>query len=135
MEKPTMNRAIVCLIGGAALLAAAPAFARGSHAGETPSTSDYASNHEAQEKVNRLEKDIRQDNKKLTEDEQKLIALEIRAAEAKVGKAPPLSMGEQRELAELRNRIGNLNKDIGQDTKRLSADETKLRAWQDTPAP
>ncbi len=130
-----MNRAIVCLIGGAALLAAAPAFARGSHAGETPSTSDYASNHETQEKVNRLEKDIRQDNKKLTEDEQKLIALEIRAAEAKVGKAPPLSMGEQRELAELRNRIGNLDKDIGQDTKRVSADETKLKPWQETPAP
>jgi predicted RNase H-like nuclease (RuvC/YqgF family) len=133
-----MNRAIICLIGGAALLAAAPAFARGSHAGETPSTSDYVSNHEThevQEKVNRLEKDIRQDNKKLTEDEQKLIALEIRAAEAKVGKAPPLSMGEQRELAELRNRIGNLDKDIGQDIKRVSADETKLKPWQETPAP
>jgi hypothetical protein len=44
-------------------------------------------------------------------------------------------MGEQRELAELRNRIGNLDKDIGQDTKRVSADETKLKPWQETPAP
>lgn len=133
-----MNRVITCLIGAAALLAAVPAFAHGSHAGDGPQPSDYASTHETrelQEKVNGLNKDIGKDNKKLTEDEQKLVALEIQAAEAKAGKAVPLSPGQQRELAELRNRIGNLNKDIGQDTKRLSADETKLKAWEDRPAP
>lgn len=133
-----MNRTITCLIGAAALLAAVPAFAHGSRAGVGPQTSDHASNHEThelQEKVNGVSKDIKNDNKKLTADEQKLITLEIHAAEAKAGKAPPLSPGQQRELAELRNRIGNLNKDISQDTKRLSADETRLKAWQDPPAP
>ena len=129
-----MNRAITCLIGAAALLAAVPAFAHGSHAGDGPQPSDYASNHdthELQEKANGLNRDIEKDNKKLTQDEQKLVALEIQAAQAKVGKAAPLSPGQQRELAELRNRVNNLNKDIGQDTKRLSADETKLKAWQE----
>jgi predicted RNase H-like nuclease (RuvC/YqgF family) len=133
-----MNRTITCLIGAAALLAAVPALAHGSHADVGPQTSDHASNHETHElqaKVNGLNKDVREDNKKLTEDEQRLITLEIHAAEAKTGKAPPLSTGQQRELAELRNRIGNLDKDISQDTKRLSADETRLKAWQGPPAP
>jgi predicted RNase H-like nuclease (RuvC/YqgF family) len=138
MEKFTMNRVITCLIGAAALVGTVPAFAHGSRAGDGPQPSNYASNHEThelQEKINGLNKDIEKDNRKLTEDEQKLIGLEIRAAEFKAGKAPPLSADQLRELAELRNRIGNLNKDIGQDSKRLSADETKLKAWEDRPAP
>jgi hypothetical protein len=91
--------------------------------------------HELRNKINGLNKDIDQDNQKLTEDEQKLIGLEMQAVEAKGGKAPPLSTGQRRELAELRNRIGNLNKDIGRDTQRLSAEQTKLKAWQDQPTP
>ena len=95
-------------------------------------------NHETRElqnKVNELNKDIKQDNKKLTMDEQKLQVLEMQAAEAKMGKAPPLSPDQQRELKELRNRIGNLDHDIGRDNQHLAADQAKLNAWQEKEAP
>jgi hypothetical protein len=107
-----MNRATTCLIAAAAaLLVAVPVLVHGSHAGDGPRRSAGVSadgNRETHEleKVNGL-KDINRDNEKLTEDEQKLIALEMQAVEAKGDKAPPLSTGQLRELAELRNRIGN----------------------------
>ena len=142
-----MNRFVTHLVAVAGLLAAAPsfapAFAHGSHAGDSQSSMAAAPsnpdvNHETRElqnKVNELNKDVKQDNKKLTMDEQKLQVLEIRAAEAKMGKAPPLSPDQQRELKELRNRIGNLDHDIGRDDQHLAADQAKLNAWQEKEAP
>jgi hypothetical protein len=133
-----MNRIIACLIGAAALVAAVPALAHGSRPGDGPQAADYASNqktHELQEDVNILDKDINRDNRELTQDEQKFIGLEMQAAEAKTGKAAPLSPEQRQNLAELRHRIGNLDKDIAQEDKRLSVDETKLKALQDRPAP
>jgi hypothetical protein len=123
-----MNRSITSLAIAATLLAAVPAFAHGSHAGSNHET------RELQEKVNGLNEDINKDNKALTADEKRLVALEMQAAEAKGGKAPPLSIGQRRELMELENRIGNLDKDIGRDTRRLTADGTKLKVWQEQSA-
>jgi uncharacterized coiled-coil protein SlyX len=124
-----MNRSITGVAMAAALLAAVPALAHGSHTGGSHAT------HELQEKVTRLSKDITKDNRALTADEQKLTALQIQAAEAKAGKAPPLSSGQQRELAELQERVVNLKQDVGRDTARLTADQAKVKAWQEHTSP
>jgi hypothetical protein len=125
----------------AGLLAAAPAIAHGSHAGDgqpSMATVSSNSNHETRElqnKVNELNKDIKQDNKKLTMDQQKVQVLEMQAAEAKAGKAPPLSRDQERELKELLSRMGKLDRDIGRDKQHLAADQVKLNAWQEKEAP
>jgi hypothetical protein len=138
----TVNRFVTQLAVVAGLLAAAPAFAHGSHTGDEqpsmPAPSNPKVHHEArelQDKVNELNKDIKQDNKKLTMDQQKLQVLEVQAAEAKVGKAPPLSPDQQRELKELQKRIGNVNHDIGRDNEHLAADQAKLNACREQEAP
>jgi hypothetical protein len=131
-----MNYSATRLIVIAGLLSAGPAltpaFAHGSHAGDGPhAVAPSHETHELQEKVSDLNKDIKQDNKKLTEDQQKLIVLQKQAIEAKAGKAPPLSPGQQHELLELQGRIGSFDKDIGRDTKQVTEDKAKLKTLQE----
>ena len=61
--------------------------------------------------------------------------LEMQAAEAKAGKAPPLSRDQERDLKELLSRMGKLDRDIGRDNQHLAADQAKLNAWQEKEAP
>jgi hypothetical protein len=133
-----VNRFVTHMAVVAGLVAAAPAFAHSSQQPGMAAPSYSNVDHQTREletKVNELNKDIKQDNKKLSMDQQKLQTLEVQAAEAKVGKAPPLSPEQLRELNELRNRIGNLDHDIGRDNEHLAADQAKLNARQEKEAP
>ena len=88
--------------------------------------------HETRELENRanlLPNDVNRDTRALTLDQQRLNALEIQAAEANVGKAPPLSPWQQNELVDLRRDITHLNQDIARDNQRRAVDELKIEAW------
>ena len=76
-----------------------------------------------------LTNDLNRDARALTQDQQRLNALEIQAAEANVGKAPPLSPWQQNELVDLRRDITHLNQDIARDNQRRAVDELKIEAW------
>jgi hypothetical protein len=133
-----MNRFVTRLIVVAGVAAAAPAYAHGSFGGEGPHGMSGPSNtpttHEtnpSQGKINTLTKDISKDNTRLTADQQKLNTLLIQQAEAKVGKAAPLTVAQQREVQELQQNVRNLGTDINQDNQRLTADQTKQKTWEE----
>ena len=128
-----MTRLTRGLISVAALLATSPAFAGGQHGADVARSVIYAAPNQTRElenKVNHLTHDVNRDTRTLTRDQQRLNALEIQAAEAKVGKAPPLSPWQQNELVDLRRDITHLNQDIAHDNQRRAVDQLKIEAWQ-----
>ena len=132
-----MTRLTCGLISMAALLAASPAFAGGQHGADVARPVTYEApnqhlDHETRELENRenhLTNDLNRDARALTQDQQRLNALEIQAAEANVGKAPPLSRWQQNELVDLRRDIAHLNQDVAHDNQRRAVDELKIEAW------
>lgn len=132
-----MTRLTFGLVSVAALLATSPAFAGGQHGAdvarpvfyEAPSQIPGHETRELENRVNHLTNDVNRDTRTLTQDQQRLNALEIQAAEAKVGKAPPLSPWQQNELVDLRRDITHLNQDIARDNQRRAVDELKIEAW------
>ena len=118
-----MTRLTFGLISLAALLATSPAFAGGQHGAdvarpviyEAPNQHPGHETRELENRANLLTNDVNRDTRALTLDQQRLNALEIQAAEANVGKAPPLSPWQQNELVDLRRDITHLNQDIARD--------------------
>jgi hypothetical protein len=132
-----MTRLTRGLISLAALLATSPAFAGGQHGAdvarpvfyEAPNQIPGHETRELENRVNHLTNDVNRDTRALTRDQQRLNALEIQAAEATVGKAPPLSPWQQNELVDLRRDVTRLNQDIARDNQRRAVDELKIEAW------
>ena len=132
-----MTRLTFGLVSLAALLTTSPAFAGGQHGAdvarpvfyEAPKQHPGHETRELENRVNHLTNDVNRDTRTLTQDQQRLNALEIQAAEAKVGKAPPLSPWQQNELVDLRRDITHLNQDIARDNQRRGVDELKIEAW------
>ncbi|MGC1413165.1 MAG: hypothetical protein WA864_29970 [Acetobacteraceae bacterium] len=133
-----MTRLTRGLISVAALLATSPAFAGGQHGADVARPVIYAApnqhpDHDTRElenRVNHLTHDVNRDTRALIQDQQRLNALEVQAAQANVGKAPPLSPWQQNELVDLRRVITHLNQDIAHDNQRRAVDEVKIEAWQ-----
>ncbi len=133
-----MTRLTLGLISTAALLAASPAFAGGQHGTgvarpvfyEAPNQHINNETRELENKVNHLTHDVNRDTRAVVEDQQRLNALEMRAAEAQVGKAPPLSPRQQYELMDLRRDIAHLNQDIAHDNQRRTVDQLNIEAWR-----
>ena len=132
-----MTRLTFGLVSVAALLATSPAFAGGQHGAdvarpvfyEAPSQIPGHETRELENRVNHLTNDVNRDTRALTRDQQRLNALEIQAADANVGKAPPLSPWQQNELVDLRRDVTHLNQDIARDNQRRAVDELKIEAW------